>query len=201
VFAGSDEVFPGALTPTGAGDDVVECQVAAVLATILAGFFIAEQDICSCRLEGDTRYSYVGKQLYDDGSFKLKATSLNALFDQLTDAVIDEGDFLLGKQHDETTLRDDRKRLERGIQYENGHMELPFLSVRADTNSRQRGRSVRCRKGKGSDLYPSASSAACDDDWLDKDCSVLHVQVYLARRDMYHLLSGSYSNLGRWGSD
>jgi len=80
-------------------------------------------------------------------------------------------------------------------------MELPFLSVRADTNSRQRGRSVRCRKGKGSDLYPSASSAACDDDWLDKDYSVLHVQVYLARRDIYHLLSGSYSNRGRWGSD
>jgi hypothetical protein len=48
-------------------------------------------------------------------------SGVDASFDRLADIVIDKGDLLLGEQHDEPTLWDDRERLERRIEHKDWH--------------------------------------------------------------------------------
>src|SRR5215469_13139454 len=106
-FTTSHQILPCALSTTGARHHVIEGQFAGMLATILARFIIAQQDIDASGLKHHAWYAYISEQLHDDGSFQLKTACPNALLNQLTHAVIYKGHFLLGKQHNETTLSDD----------------------------------------------------------------------------------------------
>jgi hypothetical protein len=96
-FTGSYKILPRAQSTTGAWYYVIECQFAAMLATILARFFITQQDIGSSGLKRQARYAHIGEQLHNDGPFQLKTTGLNTLLNQLTHAIIYKGHLLLRK--------------------------------------------------------------------------------------------------------
>src|SRR5438552_9336865 len=59
-FAGGHQILPRALSTTRTRDNMIKRQVAAALTAILAGFIVAQQDVCPRRLEGYTRYPYIG---------------------------------------------------------------------------------------------------------------------------------------------
>ena len=86
---------------------MVKRQIAAALAAVLAGFVIAQQDIGPCWLQGHAWNAHISEQLHNDGSLQFKTTGLNALLNHLTNTIIYKGHFLLRKQHNETTFRDD----------------------------------------------------------------------------------------------
>jgi hypothetical protein len=90
---------------------MIEGQFAGTFSAILAGFLIAQQDIGARGLKGDPGYANIGKQLHNYRAFKLKTASRDAFLDQGADPLIDEGDFLFRKKHDETAFWDDRERL------------------------------------------------------------------------------------------
>ena len=99
------------------------------------------------------------------GSSVSEVTRLDGLLDHLRALLIDEGDFLLGEQHNQASLRDHRERLQRGVQYQHWHRRLPSFS---DHTTRRYtaaaggvARSPRLQRGAGIGLSsPSMASAS-----------------------------------------
>src|SRR5260370_7819947 len=77
-FAGSYEIFPRALPTTGTRYHVIERQITATLATVLAHFIVAQQDIGASGLQHHARNADIADQLHHTRPFQLKATSPNA---------------------------------------------------------------------------------------------------------------------------
>src|SRR5579859_1948668 len=111
MLAAGHEILPRALPTTRTRDNVIKRQFATALTTILASLVVAEQDIGSCRLQCDAWHTYIGQQLHNHRALQLKSASRDTFFDQLTNALIYKGHFLLGEQYDETALWNDRERL------------------------------------------------------------------------------------------
>src|SRR5215469_5662520 len=68
-----------------------------------------------------------------------------------------------------------------------GMNDFPSSLSKAENKNRQRGRSVKWVIREGERPNPSASTAACDDDQMDRGGSVLHVQVSGARPGIHRL--------------
>src|SRR6266487_6447832 len=82
-FTASHQILPCTLSTTRARYHVIECQLAGMLAAILARFIIAQQDVGASGVKHRTRYANISEQLHNDGSFQLKTACANALLNQL----------------------------------------------------------------------------------------------------------------------
>src|SRR5258708_14294327 len=87
-FAGSYEIFPRALPTTGTRYHVIERQITAMLATVLAHFIVPQQDIGASGLQHHARNPAICEQLPNDRPFQLKATGPKARIDHTAYTII-----------------------------------------------------------------------------------------------------------------
>src|SRR5260370_35882136 len=89
-FAGSYEIFPRALPTTGTRYHVIERQITAMLATVLAHFIDPQQDIGAIGLQHHARNADIREQLHHDRSLQIKTTAPTDLIDHLPHAFSDQ---------------------------------------------------------------------------------------------------------------
>src|SRR5487761_2143695 len=126
---------------------MVERQFTEALAAVLARLIIAQHDVGARWAQCHPWHAHIRQQLHDDRLVQGETPGVYAFLDCLADVVIYKGDLLLGEQHDEPTLWDDRERLERRIEHKHWHWRPPstlrHVAVpswrRRETNVRQAG--------------------------------------------------------------